>query len=272
MAVFRLYTDLRSARGTVTGLTHVEVTERIGLKKTTCCREPFGSEREVIEMFDLRSVPIPNYTRKEDIVNSATHAPGVLFAVVACLMSFFKLGGAITGAQLAAVLIYSVCTLILYFGSAYYHGVRPGFAKQVARVLDHSNVFLMITGSLSAFYLLGVIPVKRTLGIVLFVLSWVVTAVGILLTFMSQERFKAVQMALYMVLGWSALLGLNCVRTSCPDGRRLAFFVLLGGIVYSVGAVLYGVGKKVPYIHAVFHILILAGTVLQFYGIYEFAL
>ena len=129
----------------------------------------------------------------------------------------------------------------------------------------------MITGSLSAYYLLGVIPLKRTLGIALFVLSWVLTAVGILLTLMDQERFKAVQMFMYIALGWSALI---CVKSVCgtETGKAFFFYILMGGVAYTVGAVLYGIGKKIPYIHAVFHLFILAGTFLQFYGIYMYAL
>lgn len=222
-------------------------------------------------MFDINKVKLPNYSRREDTVNSITHAPGVIFAVAALVLCFKKLGGAVTGTQCAAVIIYSVCMFILYFGSASYHGIRPGKYKKIARLVDHSNVFLMITGSLSAYYLLGVIPLRRTLGIALFVLSWVLTAVGILLTLMDQEKFKAVQMFMYIALGWSALI---CVKSVCgtETGKTFFFYILMGGVAYTVGAVLYGIGKKIPYIHAVFHLFILAGTFLQFYGIYMYAL
>lgn len=171
------------------------------------------------------------------------------------------------------LLSFTPCArFFLYSGSAIYHGLRPGFFKKIARLTDHSNVFLMITGSLSAYYLLGVIPVNRTLGIVLFTVSWVVTAAGILFTLMDQERFKVLQMILYMVLGWSVVISIKYVRGASLEGQMLFRFIIIGGIVYTVGAVLYGIGKKIPYIHAVFHIFILAGTVLQFYGIYTFAL
>lgn len=106
----------------------------------------------------------------------------------------------------------------------------------------------------------------------LFTVSWVVTAAGILFTLMDQERFKVLQMILYMVLGWSVVISIKYVRSASLEGQMLFRFIIIGGIVYTVGAVLYGIGKKIPYIHAVFHIFILAGTVLQFYGIYTFAL
>jgi hemolysin III len=223
-------------------------------------------------MFDLKKVPIPNYSRTEDMVNSITHAPGAVFAIVAMIMCFKKAGPDRTGVQTAAFIIYGVCMFILYFGSAYYHGRHPGFVKQVARVIDHSNVFLMITGTLSAYYLLGVMPVKYGIGLALFILSWVITAVGILLTFMDQERFKKIQMVMYLVLGWSAAFVLKSVWTLKDNGREFVLYILIGGIVYTDGAILYGIGKKVPYIHAVFHIFILAGTILQFCGIYLYAI
>lgn len=221
-------------------------------------------------MFDIKSVPVPNYSRKEDMVNSITHAPGVLFAVIAFAMVLHKLGSGITGVQILAVVLSCFSMFVLYFGSALYHGLRPGFAKQLARVLDHSNIFMMIAGSLTALYLFGVYPVKRTLGITLTAVSWGIAAIGILFTFMDQEKFKKIQMALYLVLGWSAVSGISCVIKTGPAGKQFALLILLGGIVYSIGAIFYGVGKKIPYIHSVFHIFILAGTILQFCGIYLF--
>ena len=259
-------------RNTDYGLFNPSLTaEKRTAKKQLTLPSKIYRERR-FHMFNPHTVPLPKYSRREDIVNCATHAPGALFAVAALILCIVKLGASATGTQYAAVIIYSLCTFFLYSGSAIYHGLRPGFLKKIARLTDHSNVFLMITGSLSAYYLLGVIPVNRTLGIVLFTVSWVVTAAGILFTLMDQERFKVLQMILYMVLGWSVVISIKYVRGASIEGQMLFRFIIIGGIVYTVGAVLYGIGKKIPYIHAVFHIFILAGTVLQFYGIYTFAL
>ena len=133
-------------------------------------------------MFDFKKVPLPDYTRIEDTINSVTHALGVPLSIFAIIISVLKIKDGPTGAEIAGIVIYGTCMALLYFGSAFYHGLKPGFIKQVARVLDHSNIFLMIAGSLTAFYLVGVFDHDRTQAIVFCVLSWVGALVGIFLT------------------------------------------------------------------------------------------
>ncbi len=219
-------------------------------------------------MFDFSKVPLPDYSRKEDMINCITHALGVPVCVTALIMCFIKMGSSITPLQIFTMLLCGVCSIILYLGSAFYHGIKPGRLKQIARVLDHSNVFLMITGSMSVFFLMSLIEHNRLMAIILFVVSWVLTLLGIFLTFMDQERFKKVQMVMYIFLGWLILIGAKIVWQASENGKKFMLFVIAGGIIYLIGAVFYGLGKKRPYIHSVFHIFVLAGTVCQFTGMY----
>lgn len=222
-------------------------------------------------MFDFDKVPLPDYSRLEDTVNSVTHALGVPVVIAAAVLSFLK-DGALAPLQAAAIVICAVSSGIMYFGSAFYHGLKPGKTKQIARVLDHSNIFLMIAGTLTAFYLLGVIQTQRTLAIALTVFSWVVSLIGILLTFMDLHKFRKVQMAMYICLGWTAIFGIFSLYKLGGDYHSFVLLVFIGGLLYTLGAVLYGVGKKLRYVHAVFHIFVLAATVLQFFAIYKYML
>ena len=95
-------------------------------------------------MFDFRRVPLPDYTRFEDGINSFTHAIGVPFSFAAAVLLFRKLGGGMTASEAIYTVIYALSMFIVFFGSAFYHGLKPGYKKQVARVLDHSNIFFMI--------------------------------------------------------------------------------------------------------------------------------
>lgn len=226
----------------------------------------------VIVMFDFKKVPLPDYTRLEDTINSATHALGVPLSILAIVLSALKIKNGATSAEIAGIVIYGICMALLYFGSAFYHGLKPGFLKQVARVIDHSNVFLMIAGSLSAYFLLGVFSFNKVLSIVLLVLSWVGALSGIFLTLMDQERFKKIQMVMYIFLGWLALFSMKTIYDNYEAGKLIIILLIVGGVVYMLGAAVYGIGKKKRYFHAIFHFFVLAGTAIQFVGIYNYLL
>lgn len=223
-------------------------------------------------MFDFKKVPLPDYTRLEDILNSVTHALGVPLSILAVVLSALKIKDGADAAEIAGITIYGLCMALLYFGSAFYHGLKPGFVKQVARVLDHSNVFLMIAGSLSAFFLIGVFDHNRTQAVIFLVLSWVGALSGILLTLMDQEKFKKVQMIMYIFLGWLAFFCMKTIYDNYDAGKIIITLFVVGGIVYMLGAAVYGIGKKKRYFHAVFHFFVLAGTIIQFIGIYNYML
>ncbi len=223
-------------------------------------------------MFDFKKVPLPDYTRVEDILNSATHALGVPLSIFAIIISAIKIHDGATAAEITGIIIYGLCMALLYFGSAFYHGLKPGFVKQVARVLDHSNVFLMISGSLTAFFLLGVFDYDRKQAVVFCILSWVGALTGIFLTLMDQERFKKVQMVMYIFLGWLSLFSMKTIYDNYTTGKIIITLFVVGGVVYMLGAAVYGIGKKKRFVHSLFHIFVLAGTVIQFIGIYNYLL
>ena len=221
-------------------------------------------------MFDFRRVPLPDYSRFEDGVNSVTHAVGVPFAAASAVLLFKKFGADITPVQTACTLIYAISMFIVFFGSAYYHGLKPGYKKQVARVLDHSNIFLMISGTITAFSIFAVLPQSRALGIALPVVVWVASAVGIFLNFLDLDRFKKLQLIMYVLLGWSAVAGMFPIYKTGEAGKTFVWTVLAGGLCFTVGALLYVVGKKHKYFHAVFHVFVLAGAVVMFAGMYRY--
>jgi len=222
-------------------------------------------------MFDFDAVPLPDYTRLEDTLNSVTHAVGVPLTMVFAFLLLRKVNYAPTVIQAVSLLIYSVAMVVLYFGSAYYHGLKPSHLKKVARVLDHSNIFIMIAGSLTGFFLIAVHDFWPVASIVATVIVWVVAVLGILFTFMDQDKFKKIQMVMYIVLGWSALVAsYPLVKQGGDKGREFFRMIIIGGVLYMIGAALYSVGKKKRYFHTVFHVFILAGTCTQFVGIYNY--
>lgn len=206
----------------------------------------------------------------EDRVNSITHAIGVPMYIVAAVLLLRLQIGKVDGMQIFSTVLYLASSLLVFLGSAIYHGMKPGFGKRVARVTDHSNIYIMISGTVTAFYTAHVYPTNRPLSIRMIVLVWVLSAVGILLTFMDLKRFNIPQIFMYILLGWIAVFGMRSVSGSSPEGKDFIRMVLIGGICITVGAMIYFVGKKFRYFHAIFHLFVLAGNFVIFLGTYQY--
>ncbi len=206
------------------------------------------------------------YTVGEEIANSVTHGIGALLAIAAipiCIVTAVGSGG---GLHLLAALVYSIFMLLEYVMSTLYHALRPQKAKRVFKVLDHSFIYLFIAASYSPYCL---ITLASGWGIPLFIFVWAVALAGVIAEAFWVFRPRWISAVLYLLLGWSVIV---CV----PDLFALlpapGFWLLLaGGLCYSAGCIFY-VLKKIPYMHSVFHVLILAGSICQFLSIALFVL
>lgn len=224
-------------------------------------------------MFDIKNTPLPDYSRKEDIINSITHAVGVPLCIAGAIMLYgvlLKTGA--TGIQLFACGLYLASTMLVFLGSAVYHAMKPGYAKRVARILDHCNIYIMISGNVTAFYLNHLYAKRSALSIGIIVGVWVLSAIGVLLTFMDLKRFNIPQIFMYNALGWAGIFAMKTIASSSIAGREYIETVLIGGAFVTAGAILYLIGKKLRYFHAVFHIFVLIGSVFFFVATYNFAL
>ncbi len=218
----------------------------------------------------IRERTLPDYTRGEEIFNMVSHIVGgglsvvmlVLCVVFAALWSnaWLVVGCSVYGASL--VLLYTV--------SSIYHGLRPNTAKRVFRVLDHCTIYFLIAGTYTPILLGAVMPVDAVTAWVLFGVVWGLATVATVFTAVDMERFTVLSMICYIGIGWSVLWAVDTVFVSLS----LPGFVLLlaGGVAYTVGAVLYGIGKKKRYMHSVFHLFVIAGSLLQFFCIFFYVL
>ena len=162
--------------------------------------------------------------------------------------------------------IYGVTMIVLYTMSSIYHGLSPKItAKKVFQVLDHCSIFLLIAGSYTPFALCSIREVDPVAGWTIFGVIWGVAILGIVLNSIDIKRFKVFSMICYLVMGWCIVFKVSLL----PELLGTAGVVLLvaGGIAYTVGAILYGLGKKHKYMHSIFHLFILLGSLLQFFCI-----
>ena len=215
----------------------------------------------------LRQRMLPDYTNGEEIMNMVTHIVGGAMGI--CVFVFCLLqANTITG--IVSSCIYAGSMLLVYCMSSIYHGLRPGMAKKVLQVLDHCAIYFLIAGTYTPILLCAFVPVYPLIGWGLFAAQWGLLALAVTLTAIDLERYNTFSMICYIFMGWGIIFFTpQAIHVLGSAGFQL---VLAGGITYTVGAILYGIGNKVRWMHSVFHIFVVAGSFLQFMAIYLYVL
>ena len=208
---------------------------------------------------------LPDYTRGEEITNMVTHIVGAAFAIAA--IPILVVAAAMHHNPWAVVsgAIYGATLLIMFTVSSVYHGLPIGNAKRVMRVIDHCDIYFLIAGTYTPILLVAIRPLNPALAWSIFGVEWALTAIAVTLTAIDLKRFEKVSMVCYIGMGWCviAVLKLTIEAMTLPGFMLL----LAGGIAYTIGAVLYGIGKKKRYFHSVFHVFVIIGSLLQFFAI-----
>ena len=214
------------------------------------------------------NIPLVPYTKTEEILHTVTHAAGLILSawiVKDCLLPSIRCGDI---ARIVCAALYLFGTTVMFLTSALYHGARPSNTKRLLRLLDHCMIFFAVAGTATACFP----PVYETAGPVpaylMTICAWVGAISGLLLTMLAFEKTKALQMALY--IGTGIVCAVCGAKAFFILPRGAFFYVLGGGIVLLTGAVLYGVGKKHRYVHAIFHVFIDIGLVTFFIGIRKY--
>lgn len=215
----------------------------------------------------MKTKPQKDYTLGEEIFNAVTHGVGVLLAIAAiplCVVQAVTHGG---GLLLAAALIYSTTMVVEYLMSTLYHAIAVPAAKRVFKVLDHCGIYLYIAGCYAPYCLVTLI---NNNGIPLCIFVWVVALAGIVAEAIWVNRPRWISALLYLMQGWAVVVCIPALWTLLDP---IGFWLLVvGGICYTIGAVFYTCTKKKKYMHSVFHLWVLAGSIFQFFSIYLFVL
>lgn len=219
-----------------------------------------------MQRIKLKDRILPTYTKGEEIFNMTSHIVGGALGVVATILCvvFAAINGNVYGIISGA--IYGVMMTLLYTMSSIYHGLSPKrHSKKVFQVLDHCSIFLLIAGSYTPFALCTIRSYNTALGWVIFGAIWGLAILGIVLNSIDIKRFKVFSMICYLLMGWFIIMKVNIL----PELLTMNGFILLlaGGIAYTIGAIIYGLGKKHKYAHSIFHLFILLGSILQFFCI-----
>ena len=213
----------------------------------------------------IASVEIPGYSKKQEIFNTITHQLGIPVAVAIFIFGLIQfVRGIISPSYFLGLLVFVFTIIDVYFVSSLYHSTPCDcFNKKVFRVLDHCTIYLLIAGTYTPICV--VLMTKNVIGLVMLIVEWSLALVGILLNaFLFKNKIaQIISLFLYLGMGWLVLFcGGFIYMTPVSFG-----FVLAGGIIYSIGCLLYAIGKKNLNFHGIFHVFVLVSTIVQSVGI-----
>lgn len=215
----------------------------------------------------LKDRILPDYTRGEEIFNMVSHIAGGGFGVIALVTCVIKAFVKFKAYSIVSAFIYGFSMVILYTVSSVYHGLKPERAKKVMQVIDHCTIFFLIAGTYTPICLIALRRENTALGWVIFGVVWGFSALGITLNAIDLKKYSIFSMICYIGVGWCIVFPLKtAVRAVGTPGF---WWLLAGGISYTLGSVLYGAAsKKVHcYMHSVFHIFVVLGSILQYISI-----
>lgn len=209
---------------------------------------------------------VREYTLGEEIANSVTHGIGALLSIAAIPILVVAAVNSTHEIALFAALVYGITMLLEYTMSTLYHALTAEGAKKVFKILDHSCIYLLIAGTYAPFCL---ISLSNAGGLWLFIFVWTVAIIGVICEAFWVFRPRWISAALYLLLGWSIVWFLPALIAALPAPGL--WLLLAGGLCYSVGCIFY-VLKKVPYMHSIFHLWVLAGSICHFLAIVLYVL
>ena len=213
---------------------------------------------------------LPNYTHGEEIANMTTHIVGGGFGVVLLFLTVIISAFHHNVWGMVGSFIYGISMITLYTVSSVYHGLKPGLAKKVMQVIDHCTIYLLIVGTYTPILLSAMRPVYPVLAWIVFGAEWSLAAVAATFTAIDHNKYKKLSMVFYILMGWFIVI---CFKQTVEVLTVYGMlWILSGGISYTIGAVLYGIGHKKPIYHTVFHVFVVIGTLLQAIGIIFYVL
>jgi len=201
---------------------------------------------------------IKDFSVKEEIANSITHGIGFLLSIPALVMLIIYAAETDNPWRIVSFTIFGTTMIILYLCSTLLHSISHEKIKNLFEILDHSSIYLLIAGTYTPFVL---VAIRGPLGWTLFGISWGLAICGIIFKCYFVKKFIVTSTILYVIMGW--LIVMAIVPLYHAIGRTGFVFLILGGLLYTVGSIFY-VFQKIPYFHAIWHLFVLAGSAMMY--------
>lgn len=201
------------------------------------------------------------YTLREEIANSITHGVGALLSIAGLVILTVLAARHGDAWHIVSCAIFGATLILLYTASTLYHGIPHPKPKQVLRIIDHSAIFLLIAGTYTPFTLVNL---RGPWGWSLFGAIWGLALLGIILELTPWRRFRLLSVALYVGMGWAVVVAAKPLLNSVATGGLV--LLAAGGLAYTLGIIFYA-WRSLPHHHAVWHLFVLAGSVLHFFAV-----
>ncbi len=214
----------------------------------------------------LKERKLPDYTKGNEIFNSVTHMVGGVLGIVATVLCIVipAVNGSVYGVISGAV--FGAAMTLMYTVSAVYHLLSPKIlGKKVMQIIDHCTIFFLIAGTYTPVALCSIREYSTWLGWTVFGVVWAAAVLGIVFNSIDLKKYKKFSMICYLAMGWCVIVIVDKINIIFHPVEFL--LILLGGISYTLGAILYGLGSKRPVMHGIFHIFTVIASLLHFLAI-----
>ncbi len=209
----------------------------------------------------LRDRILPAYTKGEEVFNMVSHIVGGAIGIATLVFCVLipALRGSVAGGICGAVFGFSMTAL--YCMSSIYHGLRPNLAKRVFQIMDHCTIYFLIAGTYTPILVCCMARKYPVAAWITFGAVWGLAALAVTLTAIDLHKYKVFSQVCYIGMGWAVIFSMPQALDSL--GRDGFLLVLIGGILYTGGAIFFRLGKKRKYFHSIFHLLTLVGSILH---------
>jgi hemolysin III len=204
------------------------------------------------------------YSPAEERMNIWTHGLGFVAASVGLVLLLMRATSYGDVWHTVSFAVFGVSMMILYAASTTYHAAKTPRLRYRLKIFDHAAIYVLIAGTYTPFAL---VTLHGQTGWVIFASVWGIAAAGVVLKLFFTGRFDLLSTIMYVVMGWIIVLAINPLRENL-SGPGL-YWIMAGGIAYTVGAVLYSI-RTLPFNHAIFHVFVLAGSFCHFWTVYYY--
>ena len=202
------------------------------------------------------------YHRFEELLNSWTHGIAAALSVVGTVVLIVAASRLGDVWKIVSFSVFGATLFLLYMASTLYHSARHPKLRSAFKMLDHCAIFLLIAGTYTPFLLVNM---RGPVGWTLFAVIWGLALTGVILKLVFGNRYKIARVAIYLVMGWLIMFASSTLVERLSE-QALALTVA-GGIVYTVGVIFY-LGNRIPYNHAIWHLFVVGGSTCHFYAVY----
>jgi hemolysin III len=202
------------------------------------------------------------YSTSEERLNIWSHGLGLAASIIAFPFLIIKAISYSGFWSIISFIIYGLSLIILYAASTFYHASKNPRKRRRLNIFDHAAIYVLIAGSYTPFCL---VALNSKLGWYMFIFVWIFALIGIVLKLFFTGKYDKISTAMYLLMGWQILFFVKPLMNALSsEGLKL---LIAGGVFYTIGAILYSI-KKLAYNHAIFHILVLLGSLSHFLALY----